>query len=148
MMSRLVDLYPYSLKQNEFKLLILKRARDVIYAGQWRMVGGKVRENETADEAARRELLEETGVKPQLYWTIPTVNQFYDPKADSIRQIPTFAAEIDPDHPLKLNHEHTAYAWISEEQVEEYIKWPEQRRIMKVLSTIVTDNQILEEWIL
>lgn len=148
MMSRLVDLYPYSLKQNKFKLLIFKRARDVIYAGQWRMVGGKVRDVETADEAARRELMEETGLEPQLFWTIPTVNQFYDPEVDSIRQVPAFAAEIDYDKPLKLNHEHTTFAWISEDQVEEYIKWPEQRRIMKVLSTIVTDNQILEEWIL
>lgn len=147
-MSRLIDLYPYSLEKDDLRLLILQRAEDVIYARQWRMVGGKVKKGERAKQAACRELKEETGLEPLLFWTVPTINQFYDPDTDEIKSVPAFAARVDPGQPIVLDQEHTGYKWISVGEVEEYIKWPEQVRIMNILSTIVTENQILEEWII
>ncbi len=79
-MSRLVDLYAYRTDGEDVKILILKRSPDVIYAGHWRMIGGKAGPGEKAYEAARRELSEETGWKSQTFWTLPSVNQFYDVK--------------------------------------------------------------------
>ncbi len=55
-MNRLVDVYVYRLEQNKVKILLLKRAQDVVYGGQWRMIGGKVNDDEKAYQAARREL--------------------------------------------------------------------------------------------
>jgi len=148
-MSRLVDLYAYRKDKKEVKILILKRSPDVIYAGQWRMIGGKVGSGEKAYEAASRELSEETGWKPQTFWAIPSVNQFYDIKSDTIRQIPAFAAEIATQAaPIKLNHEHVEARWIRKEQISDYIWWPEQRRLMKLLISIVTQNKLLDEWII
>jgi len=119
-----------------------------MYSGQWRMVGGKVEENEAATEAARRELNEETGQSPALFWTVPSINQFYDPQSDTIQQIPVFAAEISGKCSISLNHEHVDFAWISEKEIEEYISWPEQQRLMRLVADIVTKNEILEEWII
>lgn len=147
-MSRIVDLYPYHIEDSKVSILLFKRSMDVIYAGQWRMIGGKVREDEHAADAAKRELYEESSLSPELFWTIPSVNTFYDSKADRVRQIPAFAASVDPTASIRLNHEHTDWAWVSEEEIEEYIKWPEQRRLIKLLIRITTDNQILEEWII
>lgn len=147
-MSRLVDVYPYSKEHNKVNLLIFKRTDEVVYPNQWRMIGGKVQDKETFYEAALRELDEETGLNPETFWTLPSVNQFYDPKSDSVRTIPAFASEVNPKDTITLNHEHSEYQWITKDEIEHYIVWPEQRRLMKLLVNIVTANEILEEWII
>lgn len=147
-MKRLVDMYPYRREQNEVEFLVFKRAADVQYAHHWRMIGGKVNSNETHHEAALRELKEETGLSPDLFWTIPSVNQFYDYDSDRILQIPAFGARISKESSVMLNHEHVSYKWISEDQLDTYIQWPEQKRLMKLLADIVISKQILNEWII
>ena len=47
--------------KTEKKLLMCKRAKDP-FKGKYNFVGGKVEQNETEDEAAYRELYEETGI--------------------------------------------------------------------------------------
>ncbi|MDZ7680295.1 MAG: NUDIX domain-containing protein [Fodinibius sp.] len=147
-MNRLVDVYPYRSNRSQFEFLILKRASDVIYAGQWRMIGGKVNSNETYHEAARRELKEEIGGTSNLFWTIPSINQFYDHENDQLHQIPAFAARIATGQGIILNHEHQDYRWISTDVIRDFIAWPEQRRLMQLTHSIVTNNEILEEWII
>jgi dATP pyrophosphohydrolase len=147
-MQRLVDVYPYRENQGGLELLVLKRSPGVVYSDQWRMVGGKVNEAETSAEAALRELKEETGCGPNLFWVLPSVNQFYDHNIDSVRQIPAFAARMDNDSEIKLNHEHDEYRWITEDEIDTYIVWPEQQRLMKLLTTILRANKLIEEWII
>ncbi len=147
-MKGLVDVYPYKKVQNEVKFLILKRAPDVQYAYQWRMVGGKVNTGEPFYSAAIRELEEETGLSPNLFWSIPSLNQFYDHNSDSILQIPPFGSEVDTEVSIALNHEHVSWKWISQEEIDTYIQWPEQKRLMKLLADIVISKQILNEWII
>jgi len=143
---RLVDVYLYRKEQDKVKHLIFKRASDVIYARQWRMIGGKLKQEETAYEAALRELKEETGLKPVLFWTIPSVNSFYEYQTDSMYHVPVFAAKI-PNKIPSLNHEHTQYKWISSDEIKQYIVWPEQQRLMHLLTSIIQNDQIIEEWI-
>lgn len=147
-MPRLVDVYPYLEEQSRVKFLILKRTAKVTYPNQWRMVGGKVRESEKYYEAAIRELKEETGLTPVACWTIPSLNQFYDPKEDSLFQIPAFGARVNKYDTISLNHEHSEYQWVTKDEIDKFISWPEQRRLMKLLADIVTNNEILEEWII
>ncbi len=147
-MSQLVDVYPYSKDNGALKFLIFKRADDVIYSGQWRMIGGKVKKDEKATEAALRELKEETKLIPNLFWVLPSINQFYDRSSDTIRHVPAFAAEVNFSDEIQLNHEHSSYIWISKGDLNDYLSWPEQKRLMKLLSNIVINKQILEEWII
>lgn len=148
-MARLVDVYPYCLEHNEVKLLLLKRSPNVIYANQWRMIGGKVEDTEKAYQAALRELEEETGIAtPGLFWGIPSVNQFYDHSADVIRQIPAFAAEIDADEDITLNHEHVDYRLVPYPEIDQYHLWPEQRRLIGLLENIITNQKLIDDWII
>lgn len=145
--KRLVDVFPYRMVGGDPRFLLLHRSPDVIYAGQWRMVGGKVHHNETSIEAAFREFREETAIKPVKAWVVPTVNAFYDPKADQIRYIPVFAFECETDH-IKLNHEHDDFGWFSFDQASKLLAWHEQKRILGVVHDIITTNSVLTEWLL
>lgn len=144
---RLIDVYPYRIEAGIPLFLLLRRAPGVIYSGQWRMVGGKVHEAETSHEAAVREFREETSLGAVKAWVIPTVNAFYDPKADQIRYIPTFAVECEPGK-VRLNHEHDDFGWFKAENAAELLVWHEQKRILGIVHDIITSNSVLTEWLL
>lgn len=112
------------------------------------MVGGKVKQGESYWEAGLRELGEETGLRPKRYWTLPSINQFYEPKTDKIHLIPAFGAEIAPAGEVLLDREHSGFKWIDLSKIDRYIKWPEQRRLMRLIHQIVTDEEILDDWII
>jgi len=147
-MSDLIDVYPYRVFRNDVRYLVLKRSEDKPYSGQWRMVGGKVERGETAWQAGLRELKEETGCQPLNFWTLPSINHFYDHTSDSIFQIPAFAAEIPKNSKIRLNAEHNSCKWITVNEITHYIKWPEQERLMRLLHKILTRQQIIEDWII
>ncbi|HCI70754.1 MAG TPA: NUDIX domain-containing protein, partial [Balneola sp.] len=94
-MKKLIDVYPYRVDGKNVEFLILKRSSKKIYAHQWRMVGGKVQENEQYWKAALRELKEEISISPIKFWTVPSLNNFYEHSSDSIHHIPAFAAQMD-----------------------------------------------------
>lgn len=149
-MKKLIDVYPYKIENDQPFFLIFKRSAKKIYANQWRMVGGKVTEGETRWEAALRELKEETGLVPDTFWVVPSVNQFYEAKTDMIHTIPAFAAGLSANAEINLDEEHTEYKWVKADEISHYIPWPEQRRLIKLIHTILTDNsyQILPEWLI
>jgi len=145
-MIRLVDVYPYRFKENKLQFLILKRSPDVQYAGRWRMVAGKVKEDEKAWQAGLRELKEETNIRPEHFWVIPSVNHFYDYHTDRIELIPAFAAELNEDSGIILDKEHTEYRWVQGGDAEHFIDWPEQFRLIMLVKSILTNQEFLEEW--
>ena len=147
-MKRLIDAYLYRKCDNDIEFLVLKRAKNKIYSGQWRMIGGKLQENESYTQAALREIKEETGSTPIFFWTIPSVNSFFEHETNTIHSIPAFAAEVDPKDLLRLDDEHTNYHWISIDDVQNYIKWPEQIRLMTLTHMLLSSDSILPEWII
>ncbi len=148
-MKKLIDVYPYRIKAGKIEFLILKRSSDKIYADQWRMIGGKVKEGEKYWEAALRELMEEISQDPKQFWTVPSVNTFYEHKTDSIHHIPAFAARIDwTEEKLELDEEHVGYLWISASKIDDYIHWPEQKRLIRLIDQIISNYKILPEWII
>jgi|TARA_R100000541_G_scaffold58037_4_gene68794 dATP pyrophosphohydrolase len=148
-LKKLIDVYPYRVDGKNVEFLILKRSSKKIYAHQWRMVGGKVQENEQYWKAALRELKEEISISPIKFWTVPSLNNFYEHSSDTIHHIPAFAAQMDSnDDNISLDDEHSGYYWVKADQINEYIHWPEQRRLIKMIDDILTNQQILPEWII
>jgi len=142
---RLIDVFPYRLDGDKILFLLLHRSSEVIYAGTWRMVGGKVLDAETSVDAAIREFHEETGQKPESGWVVPTINAFYDPKADQIRYIPVFAFQCGTSQ-VQLNHEHDQFGWFDIDQAEDLLSWHEQKRIIRIIHTYITSDTVLTEW--
>jgi len=62
---RVVDAYVFRKIEGDIRFLILKRAETKIYEHLWQGVAGKIEPGESAPEAAKRELMEETGLTPR-----------------------------------------------------------------------------------
>lgn len=135
---RVVDVYPYREQSVNPEFLLLHRAPRTEYAGQWRMVGGKIEEDEAAWETALREVREETGRRPSQCWSIPSVNAFYEWQTDRINLIPAFAAVL-PNDP-NLDDEHDAFAWLPAREAVERLDWPEQRRLLRLADRMIRDG--------
>lgn len=82
-----VDIVIFTIQSEELKVLLVKRGVPP-FKGQFALPGGFVREDESLDEAARRELREETGVSDvyleQLY-------SFGQPRRDPRERVITVA---------------------------------------------------------
>jgi dATP pyrophosphohydrolase len=136
--SRLVDVYPYRLIKGIPQFLLLRRAPDVAYAGQWRMVGGGIEDGETAWEAGLRELREETGQVPAHFWALPSANRFYEWETDRVHVIPAFAAEITGEP--TLNHEHDRADWFAPNAAAGRLLWPEPKRLVHLAARCLQDG--------
>lgn len=141
---RVVDVYPYRISSGRApEFLVLRRAPDIVYAGQWRMVGGKIDPNEPAWQAALRELREETERVPVRFWALPSVNTFYEWTRDTVALVPAFAAELDADP--ALDYEHDAFAWLPAEAAAARLAWPEQRRLLRLAAEMLRDGAVPPE---
>ena len=131
---RVVDVYPYRIQRDAPELLVLRRSDQASYAGTWRMVGGTMEADEAAWQAALRELREETGLVPEQFWALPSLNHFYEWQHDRINLIPAFAAEVSGAP--TLNHEHDYWSWVSVGEAEQRLQWPEQQRLARLVASM------------
>ncbi|MEM1269088.1 MAG: NUDIX pyrophosphatase [Bacteroidota bacterium] len=141
---RVVDVYVYRRQGGGFEYLLLRRASSKLYAGQWRMVGGKIEPGEPAWKTALRELDEETQLDPRAAWALPSVNAFYEPARDQVNLIPAFAAEVDAD-PV-LDEEHDAFEWLPLSEAVARVAWPEQRRLLSLTDELLHAGPIPPDW--
>ena len=104
-----VDVVIFTIQQGALKVLLVKRAI-APFVGQFAIPGGFVLENEDLEQAALRELKEETGVSDvyleQLY-------SFGDPKRDPRGRVVTIAyfALISADRKLEAGTDAAEAAW-------------------------------------
>jgi len=82
-----VDLVIFALREWELQVLLIRRGVPP-FEGQWALPGGFVRQHESLDEAARRELEEETGVRDVYLEQLYT---FGDPDRDPRGRVVTVA---------------------------------------------------------
>lgn len=100
------------------EFLLLERRRP---AGFWQSVTGSLEWGETADAAARRELIEETGITQgllrNLQWTqvydiLPSFGKKYAPGVTRNLEH-AFALKLMQRVPVRLSeHEHVQYRWM------------------------------------
>ncbi|HIG75692.1 MAG TPA: NUDIX pyrophosphatase [Bacteroidetes bacterium] len=141
---RVVDVYPYREATSGRQFLVLHRAEGHAYAGAWRMVGGKIDPGETAWAAALRELREETGMVPRRFWSLPSVNTFYDWSRDIVALAPAFAAEVQGG--VTLCAEHDAYEWLPPAEAASRLGWPEQQRLLRLADALLEAGPLAPSW--
>ena len=107
-----VDCIVFDVDDEDLKVLLIQRDADP-FENCWALPGGFLEMNETLDEAARRELLEETGLKTdyleQLY-TFSTVNR--DPR-ERVITVAYYALVNLRDHQIEAASDARDAAWFS-----------------------------------
>src|SRR5947207_6378786 len=105
-----VDCVVFGLDESELKVLLIERALEP-FKGKWALPGGFVRVDETLEEAARRELEEEAGLKDvfleQLY-TFGAVDR--DPR-ERVVSVAHYALVKLSDHRVKASSDAHRAAW-------------------------------------
>jgi len=124
---------------SEVRTLALQRSENEIYPHVWQPVTGKIRQGETAVQAALRELREETGLEPEKLFAAPNVNSYYSPEKDEIVLIPVFLA-VCQGGDVKISDEHQAYEWISFMDALKRYAWPGQHQSVTIIEEYLTSR--------
>lgn len=107
-----VDCVVFGIDQGDLKLLLIERDLEP-FRGAWALPGGFVHVDETLEEAARRELAEETGIRSvfleQLY-TFGSVDR--DPR-ERVVTVAYYALVNLKDHEIKASTDARDAAWFS-----------------------------------
>jgi dATP pyrophosphohydrolase len=122
-----------------YEYLLLRRASHKIYAGSWRMVGGKLETEETAWQACLREVAEETQLPVERLLAVPYVNRFYEWQQDRINDIPVFVAVTRSGQDPVLDEEHSDFAWLPLEAALARLPWPGQREGLRAAENLLSD---------
>ncbi|MFB6217480.1 MAG: NUDIX domain-containing protein, partial [Candidatus Aenigmatarchaeota archaeon] len=97
------------------KYLLLERSGEKPEEGKWTFPSGKVQENEEPEQAALRELEEETG----LEGTIERRGEEYVTEEETGRwKVHPFLVEVD-DRDIEKNEEHSDHGWFTPLQMTE-----------------------------
>lgn len=122
------------------ELLQLRRSPGKYLGGAWSTVRGKIEGTETAWAAALRELKEETGLLPDQFYQLDTVDIFYLHGDDTLWHCPGFCAVVERDADVVLNDEHDAARWVARSRIDQDFLWPGERAQLAELCREILDN--------
>lgn len=92
------------LRDSNGRVLFGRRSGTGDYGGHWALFGGGVEDGETDEDAARRELLEESGYKAD------NLNHVHEHEFNGLN-FATFAHDVEKPFAPDLTDEHDAWAW-------------------------------------
>ncbi|MGH6893496.1 MAG: NUDIX hydrolase [Dongiaceae bacterium] len=121
------------------RLLVLQRNKNTS-RGLWSLVMGRIEKGETAAEAIRREIAEETGIAAEALYTSGCCDTFFNSGANSVEIMPIFVAPFAKTPEVTLDHEHLAYRWLSFAEAAEILAYPGQRQALPEIKRDFADR--------
>ena len=98
------------------KVLMLKRPEGChSFPGMWSLVSGKIEPGETPEQAARREIVEETGLKVGA--PDASTRPVHVREGSVLWRVHPFLFRLDSAEPV-LNDENEAFEWVSPEDIQ------------------------------
>ena len=125
-----IDVYCVSPNAGDWRVLTLQRAYDTRCPTAWETVHGHIEAGESPEQAAVREVSEETGLSVQRLYNV-TVQPFYLHKLATVELAVVFAAFVAHDHPITLGAEHMRHEWLSPDEALERFVWPRERAALR-----------------
>lgn len=128
----LVDVYVVRPALGGLEFLALRRSpTGGRCAGAWEAVHGHIEADEGPVEAARREMMEETGLTPERLYNLSRVEAFYQHHHNEVALVPVFAAVVRAGAEPVLGLEHDAAEWLEPPAAKIRFAWPRERRAME-----------------
>jgi len=133
-----VLVYPVKLLQDEWQYLLLKRTEE--RGGFWQGVTGHPEGKESIEQAAARELLEETGfipgflMKTDFSYKIEVEEKYKDIYPEGTTEVEefVFVARINQeDFPHIDDFEHTEWKWCSFEEAYNMLYWENNKQALE-----------------
>jgi len=105
-----VDCVVFGLDDKELKVMLIQRAL-APFEGKWALPGGFVRTDETLDEAARRELEEETGLRNVFLEQLYTFGAIRRDPRERVVSVAYYALVNLRDHPVQASTDARDAGW-------------------------------------
>ncbi len=131
-----VDVYVIRPTSPAWRVLTLQRALDTRCPAAWETVHGRLEPGEEPEDAAVRELREETGLAVQRLYSV-TVQPFYLHGMRAVQLAVVFAAFVGDTGDVTLGPEHQASEWLSVEQALERFIWPRERQALREIVALL-----------
>lgn len=111
-------------------LLLVRRSENESLSGKWEFGGGAVEENEGLEEAVRREMNEETGLKTDI---VDKGDPYFDEysKGGKLKLYP-FLLEVEEQDEVELSHEHDRHKWLDIKEVSKFETVGEQKALERL----------------
>ncbi|MBE2190203.1 MAG: NUDIX pyrophosphatase [Desulfobulbaceae bacterium] len=128
-----VHIARFNPKSLEYEYLVLKRSGKIsVYPGIWQTVTGTIELNETALEAAIRELKEETDLVSETIWCLPYVTSFFDYHYNRVNFAPVFGVLANFDDIATLSDEHSDFKWTNFAECHDLMVLPSHREGLRI----------------
>lgn len=131
-----VDVFVIDPRPEGWRVLVLRRAKGTRCTGAWEVVHGRIEGEERPEEAALRELREETGLAAQRLYNV-TCHPFYLHRFGVVQVAVVFAAFADSAVALSLGEEHDAGEWVSLDVAMQRLVWPRSRASLRDIEALL-----------
>ena len=124
-----VDVYVVRPLPTGWRVLTLQRSLDTRCPTAWETVHGRIEYGERPEQAAVREVMEETGLRAERLYNV-TVQPFYLHRFGTVQLAVVFAAFVGEPGEVALGAEHQAFEWLSVEDARRRFVWPREKEAL------------------
>jgi 8-oxo-dGTP pyrophosphatase MutT (NUDIX family) len=131
-----VDVYVVRPYRDEWLVLTLQRSLATRCPASWEAVHGRIEDGERPEEAAVREVREETGLEVDRLYNV-TCQPFYLHKLGVVQIAVVFAAFVTEEADVRLGAEHEHCEWLSMRAAATRFTWPREREALQHIAILL-----------
>jgi len=125
-----VDVFVCRHHRDGLSVLVLRRGSGTRCTGAWEVVHGRIEPDERPEEAAVREVHEETGLTVARLYNV-TCQPFYLHRLSTVQIAVVFVAFVGLDDPVQLGPEHDTAEWLAPDEAMARLSWPRSISALK-----------------
>ena len=128
-MARTAEVAIYVARRGRSEILLLHRSE--AQGAYWHTVAGGIEDGETPHEAARRELLEETGLDHEVPGPAHTAD--YALENGGVMPVHAYLIDVADDWEPVLDWEHDGHRWVAAADAPAQFYWDDAAQALRVL---------------
>lgn len=121
------------------EVLVMRRAEGTRCTGAWEVVHGRIEPGERPEDAALREVREETGLAVERLYNL-TCQPFYLHRTATVQLAVAFVAFVAEGAVPALGAEHDRAEWLAGPDAIDRLDWPRSVAALRDAMTILRDG--------